>query len=384
MVAEYEKEFSHLSKYAPESVLMEKFKCRQFEEGLHESIKRYLMDVTLLQVVNFYQLVQEAIKIKKSEMKSQEIKKEKKFLRGGSSLGKRPRESQVDSVQGPATRGRRQGPTITQGSGRGTSTGQEERHACPYCHKYHLDICRRVTGGCFRCGNMEHVISNCPRGSESSRNPQGSGKGGSNVLLQTQSRGRGRSSSQGKGSASKTVNRPATTALARAYAMGAREDPNIPGVIVGTFTLFDIDLYDLIDPGSTHSYICMEQMSDKLPSVKLLAYDLLVISPLRNNVRVNRVYKNCPLLVHDRELSVGLIALPFHEFDLILGMDWLSKHRAIVDCDKKIALLKCSDLSEVIVHGIRSKSIPKVISTMEAQCFLTVIEVRSYIVMLRG
>ena len=152
--------------------------------------------------------------------------------------------------------------------------------------------------------------------------------------------------------------------------MRAREDPDIPGVIVGTFTLFDIDLYALIDPSYTHSYICMEQMSDKLPSVELLAYDLLVTSPLGHSVRVKRVYKNCPLLVHDRELSVDLIALPFHEFDLILGMDWLSKHRAIVDCDEKTVLLKCSDLSEVTVYGIRTESIPKVISSMEARRFL--------------
>ena len=86
------------SKYAPESVLTEKFRCGQFEEGLHESIKRYLTAVTSLQAVNFYQLVQAAIKIEKSEMKSQERKKEKKFSRGGSSSGKRLRESQVDSV----------------------------------------------------------------------------------------------------------------------------------------------------------------------------------------------------------------------------------------------------------------------------------------------
>ena len=36
-------------------------------------------------------------------------------------------------------------------------------------------------------------------------------------------------------------NRPTTTALARAYAMRAREAQDIPGVIAGTFTLFDID-----------------------------------------------------------------------------------------------------------------------------------------------
>ena len=78
------------------------------------------------------------------------------------------------------------------------------------------------------------------------------------------------------------------------------------------------------------------------------------------------MYKNCPLLVHDREFSVDLISLPYHEFHFILGMDWLSKHQAIVDCDKKTILLKCFDLSEVTIHGIRSESIPKVISAMEA------------------
>ena len=126
-------------------------------------------------------------------------------------------------------------------------------------------------------------------------------------------------------------------------------------------------MHALVYPGSTHSYICIEQLSDKLPSVEpLLAYDMLVSSPLWHSVRVNRVYKQCPLMVHDREFSVDLIALPFHEFDLISGMDWLSKHRAIVDCDKKTILIECYDLSEVTVHGIRSDSVSSVISAMQA------------------
>ena len=92
-------------------------------------------------------------------------------------------------------------------------------------------------------------------------------------------------------------------------------------MIAGNFTLYNTEIHALIDPGSTHSYICIEQLSDKLPSVKPLAYDMLVTSPLGHNVRVNRAYKNYPLTVHDREFSVDLIALPFHEFYLILGMD---------------------------------------------------------------
>ena len=97
---------------------------------------------------------------------------------------------------------------------------------------------------------------------------------------------------------------------------------------------------------------------------------MLVNSLLGHSVRVNRVYKNCHLMTHDREFSVDLLALPFHEFDLILRMDWLSKHRAIVDCDKKTVRLKCSDLSEVTVHGIQSRAVSNAISAIQARRLL--------------
>ena len=73
----------------------------------------------------------------------------------------------MDSVHGLAIRGRRQGPTMTQGSSRGISIGQDERPECPHRHKNHYSTCRRVTGGCFRCGSINHFIVNYPRGSRS-------------------------------------------------------------------------------------------------------------------------------------------------------------------------------------------------------------------------
>ena len=78
------------------------------------------MTVTSFQVVNFYQLVQAAMKIEKSEMMSRERKTERMFSRGSSSSCKRTRESQFESVHSYANRGRRQRPTTILGSGRGT------------------------------------------------------------------------------------------------------------------------------------------------------------------------------------------------------------------------------------------------------------------------
>ena len=106
LVAEYEKEFSHLSKYALESVLTETFRCRQFEDGLNESIKGYLAPVIVLQQVNFYQLVQAAMKVEKFEVSSRERFQKGKLSRGASSsLGKRARESQTESVHSSTIRG---------------------------------------------------------------------------------------------------------------------------------------------------------------------------------------------------------------------------------------------------------------------------------------
>ena len=91
-----------------------------------------------------------------------------------------------------------------------------------------------------------------------------------------------------------------------------------------------------------------------------------VTSPLGHSVTVNRVYRNYPIVIQAREFLANLITLPFREFDLILGMDWLSKHRAIVDYGQKTVVLRCSNQSEVIVQGIRSGVMSNVISAMQA------------------
>ena len=119
--------------------------------------------MTVLQQVNFYQLVQAAMKVEKSKVSSRERFQKRKLSRGASSSsGKRARESQSELVQGSTTRGRRQGSTVVPSSGRCVSIRQGEVPECPHCHRRHLGVCRLLTGGCFICGSTEHLIANCP------------------------------------------------------------------------------------------------------------------------------------------------------------------------------------------------------------------------------
>ena len=134
-MTKYENEFNHLSKYAPESVLTEAFRCRQFEDGLNESIKRYLAPVTIIQQVNFYQLVQAAMKVEKYEASSRKRFQKRNLSRGASSSSsKRARESQTESIHSSAIRGRRQGNIVAPSTGIGASAGPGETPECPHFH----------------------------------------------------------------------------------------------------------------------------------------------------------------------------------------------------------------------------------------------------------
>ena len=49
-----------------------------------------------------------------------------------------------------------------------------------------------------------------------------------------------------------------------------------------------------------------------------------------------------------------LIEMPFKDFDVIIGMDWLYKYHAVVDCRSKHVTFKDPTFSHIIVQGERS------------------------------
>ena len=49
-----------------------------------------------------------------------------------------------------------------------------------------------------------------------------------------------------------------------------------------------------------------------------------------NSVIVNRVYRDYPIRIGEYVFLGDLIELSFREFDVIFGMDWLSRHQEFV------------------------------------------------------
>ena len=62
--------------------------------------------------------------------------------------------------------------------------------------------------------------------------------------------------------------------------------------------------------------------------------------------------------------------LGIHDFDIVLGMDWLSKHRATLDFYKKEVRLVRPEEPSMIFRGIRREIAPSLINSMTASKML--------------
>ena len=67
----------------------------------------------------------------------------------------------------------------------------------------------------------------------------------------------------------------------------------------------------------------------------ILSVGMVFSTPLGKNINIDEVYKGVILNIEGVELTADLMPLALDDFDLILGMDWLSRHRAQVDCFTK-------------------------------------------------
>ena len=86
-----------------------------------------------------------------------------------------------------------------------------------------------------------------------------------------------------------------------------------------------------------------------------------------NSVIMNKVYRDCPIRIREYEFPGDLIELSFREFDVILGMDWLSRHQVVVDCRMKKVTLRTPSGKEATFIGERLNHLSNVISAAIAR-----------------
>ncbi|GJS72202.1 putative reverse transcriptase domain-containing protein [Tanacetum coccineum] len=84
-------------------------------------------------------------------------------------------------------------------------------------------------------------------------------------------------------------------------------------------------------------------------------------------VEVDRVIRDCKLELGSSLFSINLIPLGHGSFDVIVGMDWLSQHKAVIVCHEKVVEIPVEDGRILRVHGERAVGIAKALKRLPPQ-----------------
>ncbi|GJU99931.1 putative reverse transcriptase domain-containing protein [Tanacetum coccineum] len=200
---------------------------------------------------------------------------------------------------------------------------------------------------CFDCGDPNHFRRNCLRMNRATT----SGGNCPNPVLAI------------KGNTNQGNNM--NQALGKAFALGVVEAPQDPNVVMGTFSLNDHFATVLFDSGADYSFISTNflPLIDMKPCVISPGYEIEIASGLK--VETNKIVRGCRLQLEGHTFITDLIPFGHGSFDMIVGMDWLSKLRAKIVCFDKIVQIPLSNGEILEVHGEHAEGNLKQLKTMK-------------------
>jgi len=154
------------------------------------------------------------------------------------------------------------------------------------------------------------------------------------------------------------------------YHMTYKDVGDVPDVVASTLQLDTMQMYALIDPGASNSFVSYRIVNNLRVLSCNLGVGVIVSTPLGENIHIDDIYRGVKLYIEGLELRVVLMLLELYDFDLILCMDWLSKYKAQVDCFTKTVTIQGIGDKRVVFKGER-KVIPScVISVLVARKLL--------------
>ena len=152
--------------------------------------------------------------------------------------------------------------------------------------------------------------------------------------------------------------------------MTASEAQANPDTISSIMTIFGTPARVLFYSGSSKSFVSISFTLHADRELSPLKYMLVVMTLLKEQIICTSVFKGCEVLIERVVLKKNLISLEMWNFDIILGMDWLSTHRVSVDCFTKKVVFRKLGFPKLKFEGDRRILPTCVISALEAKRLL--------------
>ncbi|GKA79246.1 putative reverse transcriptase domain-containing protein [Tanacetum coccineum] len=183
----------------------------------------------------------------------------------------------------------------------GNNRYAEDLPLCKKCNLHHTGPC---TGKCNICNKVGHLTKNCQNKKPATRSNQ--------LLVTIVCHACGE-----KGHYTNQCRKTNINAQGRAYMLRDKNTHQDPNVVTDTF--YDIEMAD------------------------------------GNLVSTNTVIKGCTLTLLNQPFEIDLMPIKLGSFDVVIGMDWLSKYHAKILCDEKVVHIPING-ETLIIRVMEKKS----------------------------
>ncbi|XP_078150324.1 uncharacterized protein LOC144545636 [Carex rostrata] len=347
-VEEYNRRFFDLSRYAPDVKADPARYRRQYLDGLDPKVALAIHHSTAAGIPALMkQAEQTEVYLKRSAQQTHPRNVRPKFDHKKQASGSRSQ---------PPTSGHPTGQLVVSRFTQGT-TGPW----CNVCQKPHTEAsCRRIRGACMLCGDMNHWARECPKQAHSGasgssgrggyRGPQGRGKGGRGTPPQMRG---GRAGGRVGANAVHAIELPDKESE---RASGSAQNDMLAGIISISGHL----AYVLIDTGCSHSIVSSIFVEKCGWPTESSGKVLDVRTPLGSTTKIAKICRNLKIRIDGRDLLADMLVMDISEYDALLGIDWLTRHVATIECLRhtvKFALpsgsnctLRCRGVKEVVPY----------------------------------
>ncbi|KAI3810829.1 hypothetical protein L1987_20451 [Smallanthus sonchifolius] len=188
----------------------------------------------------------------------------------------------------------------------------------------------RMNQGCFECGDPKHFRKDCP----------------------------------------KLKNRNDNQARGRAFVMGAGDARQDPNIVTGTFLINNHYASILFDTGADMSFVSNDFKS--LLGIKPNKLDQNYTIELANGklIKTGEVIQDCTLCFKNHTFSIDLLPVDLGSFDVVIGMDWLSKNHVEIVCFEKIVQIPLPNGEVLSIQGEKSGVTLRMINCMKTRKYL--------------